>query len=466
MESPSLMLSSALVLVLIGVIFFRDMVHRQRDLLSVRNFFLLGIAFFYGWAGIVYGSSPGGFPYVSRGEGMGLIAIGLPIFMGSFFVGELLGKRVTSLGRAIPPANFPVTSPSLILSIIALMMIAVGVVITLRGGERMTYTDVLILQFSGGFAACAMGLATYYLVSRKYNPLAWSIFGVTFVLASVVTTFNTTGRREWLTIFFAIAWTWYYATLRYRSLVPVAIKLTPVVVATLVIMISYSAIRHDYGTDASYNQRVSQLVDVAKNPLGGMGDAIKVFTPDTPAITSFIFEAYPDSYERTPLNGLAYVFAMPIPRAFWAEKPNALGVAVQDQLDADATLGPGILGHGWSEFAWVGIVYYGLFFGAFVTIIDTTLRRRADHPFFVAVIGAGLANVMALARGDTGLFFVQIIAAWISAFAVLYFVRYTASALIGGFPSVAIPPPIDDESEDAWDDYAEDDEHAPQVQVM
>ncbi len=467
MDSPLLILSSALVFALIGAIFVRDLVYRKRDFMSVRNFFLLGVMFFYAWAGIVYGTSAGGFPYVSRGEGMNLIGVALPLFLGCFFLGELVGKKMTIVGRIIPPANFPVTGPAIVFSVVAAMSIAMGVVVLLRGGERMTYTGVLILQFSGGLAACSMGLATYYLISRKFNPLAWTIFGVTFVLASIITTFNTTGRREWLAIFFAIPWTWYYASLRYRPLMPVAIKLAPVVVATLVIMISYSAIRHDFGTDASYNQRVSQLVDVAKNPLGGIGDAVKVFTPDTPAVTSFIMESYPDSYERTPLNGLFYVLAMPIPRALWPEKPNALGVEVQDQLNADATLGPGILGHGWAELGWLGIVYYGLFFGAFATVIDSLLRRRADRPFFVAVIGAGLANIMALSRGDTGLFFVQILAAWISAFAVLYIVRYSAGALITGFPSIAIPPPIDEElDDDAWDDYAEDEDHAPGVQVL
>ena len=111
MDSPALILSSAAITVLIGWIFLRDLVVRKRDFMSVRNFFLLGVMFFYGWAGIVYGSSPAGFPYVSRGEGMSLVAVALPVFLVSFFLGELVGKKISGVARFIPPARFPVTSP-------------------------------------------------------------------------------------------------------------------------------------------------------------------------------------------------------------------------------------------------------------------------------------------------------------------------------------------------------------------
>lgn len=332
----------------------------------------------------------------------------------------------------------------------------------------MGYGGALALQFRSGMAACAMGLATYYFVARKFSPIAWAAFAGTFVVASVITTFGSVGRRDWLAVFFAVPWAWYYATLRYRPLTPLAIKLAPVGVATLVIMISYSTIRHDFGEDVSYNQRIGQLMDLAKNPLGGLGEAVTVMTPDTASISSFIFEVYPDRYVRKPLNGLFYVLAQPIPRLLWPGKPLALGIDVQDQLDSPANLGPGILGHGWAEAGWFGIVYYGLFFGAFVVIVDAALIRRADMPFFVAVIGAALGNVLALPRGDTPLFFTQIMATWISTMILLYIVRYSAGVLITGFPSIAIAPPIahDLDDDDAWDDYAEDDDPAPAVQVL
>jgi len=229
---------------------------------------------------------------------------------------------------------------------------------------------------------------------------------------------------------------------------PLAIKLAPVGVLTMVVMISYSSIRHEYGKEVSYNQRIGQLVEIAKNPLLGLGEAVRVLTSDTPSITSFILEYYPDPYPQKPLNGLVYVLAQPIPRALWPGKPLALGLEVQDELNNLANLGPGILGHGWAEAGWIGIVYYALFFGAFVVIIDTALARRASNPFFVAVIGAGLANVMALPRGDTPLFFIQILAAWISTGALLYAIRLVIGPVLAGFPSIAIPVPEDEYSPD------------------
>ncbi len=456
MSSPLLITVSALISLLIGSLMVRDLVTRKRDVLSIRNFFLLGVLYFYGVAGIIYGISPANFPHVSRGEGMTLIALSLPVFMGAFFLGEKIGDRLSFLGKVIPPVNVPVSSPALILSIAATMGVGMGVVLALRSGDSIGYTSALILQFRGGMAACAMGLATYYLVSQRYNPIAWTIFVMTFVFATIVTTFHTTGRRDWLAIFFAVPWTWYYATLRYRSLTPIAIKFAPIAAVTLVVMITYSTIRHDYGKEFTFDQRVGQLVEVAKDPLSGMGETVTVLSPDTPAITAFIFENYPDSYETQPLHGLMFMISIPFPRALWPEKPSALGLAVQDQLNDVANLGPGILGHGWSEMGWFGIIYYGVFFGAFVTVIDGLLVRRASNPFFVAIIGAALGNVMALPRGDTPLFLVSIFAAWISTTTVIYFVRYTAGAFITGFPSIAIPPPLEGVPEDEYDEVEED----------
>ena len=65
------------------------------------------------------------------------------------------------------------------------------------------------------------------------------------------------------------------------------------------------------------------------------------------------------------------------------------------------------------------------------------------------------------------LFFVQTLAAWISTIALLYLVRYSASALITGFPSIAILPPIDEDAEEEeWSEYDEEDEYATGVQVL
>lgn len=464
--SAPLIVSSLLVTVLIAVIFLRDLVQRKRDLFSIRNFFLLGVLFFYGIAGMIYGSNPAGFPYVSRGEGMVIIAVALPLFMGCFFLGELLGRKMSGLARFIPPLNLPVTTPALLFSIIATLSFGLFIVAIFRNENSSAgYAAALGLQFRSGMAACAMGLATYYFIAQRFNPLAWAVFGTTFVLATVITTFGGTGRRDWLAVFFSIPWTWYYARLRYHPLLPVAIKLAPIAAVTMVIMISYSAIRHEYGKDVRFEQRIGQLVEIARDPLLGLNETVRVLTSDTPAISSFILEYYPNPYPQKPFNGLFYILAQPIPRAIWPGKPVALGIEVQDQLNNPANLGPGILGHGWAEAGWLGIVYYAIFFGIFVTIIDTAIVQRAHHPFFIAVMGAGLGNVMALPRGDTPLFLIQILAAWISTMVLLYLVRIAAGPLMSGFPSIAIDPPIwNDDQDDP--EMTEDDRNPTGVLTM
>ena len=100
----------------------------------------------------------------------------------------------------------------------------------------------------------------------------------------------------------------------------------------------------------------------------------------------------------------------PIPRAIYPGKPKALGILLQEQFKIAANLGPGIIGHGWAEAGWIGIVYYAVFFGCLVAVADRLTLERLNNPYFIAAAGSNLGNVLGLARGETSMFLDMIVA--------------------------------------------------------
>lgn len=123
----------------------------------------------------------------------------------------------------------------------------------------------------------------------------------------------------------------------------------------------------------------------------------------------YFIENYPDTHEHRPLHGLVFMLTNPIPRAVFPSKPMALGILMQEEVGASANLGPGIIGHGWMEAGWIGVIYYAAFFGFGIAAADKLIRLRSDNPYFISAMGASMGNVIALPRGETALFMVFLV---------------------------------------------------------
>jgi hypothetical protein len=113
-------------------------------------------------------------------------------------------------------------------------------------------------------------------------------------------------------------------------------------------------------------------------------------------------------------------------------------------------LGVGIIGHGWSELSAFGVLYYALFFGLLVGGVDRAIAQRAWNPFFLSVMGSGMGNVVALTRGDTPLFMIQITGGIVFSALILYILK-AAAPVWASFPSLVpagmlapAPPPEED----------------------
>ncbi|TVS07995.1 MAG: hypothetical protein EA423_02680 [Phycisphaerales bacterium] len=428
---PGLLLfSSWFCLILVIAVLARTFIERRQELLSMRTFFLLGFAYFYLTAGILFAA---GFGAAAPSEGQTLLALAQPFFLAVYFLGEKLGGLFTPATKFVPNVAMNPSTPGLLVTIGILVTISVASLIYTRG--EFTAFGLIVFQVRGALAATAVGLATYLLLAKRFNPIAWSIFFGVLILGSAATLAGTSGRRGWLSVLLAIFWGWYYFRLRFHSTGTIAAKAAIPAAIGVFLLLGYSAVRHK-ADESTASSRLQQIAEIVRNPRINTRAMIANLNQDTPYNTVFIMDFYPDYYDKHVFAGAFYALVHPIPRGLWPEKPVGLGIEIEEQMGAQANLAPGIIGHGWAEAQWFGIFYYALFFGVFVRFLDEVVRRYIWNPYVIAVMGCTLGNIFALPRGDTPLFFVNVAFSYLFLFVLLYAIRVTLGPVFAGFQAI------------------------------
>ncbi|MCC5785598.1 MAG: hypothetical protein JJU33_02720 [Phycisphaerales bacterium] len=448
-----LLLSSWLCIFVVLAVIAQAFIRRDKDLLSIRNFFLLGFLYFYPLASILYVHGGGG--DLPR-PGITTLAAGQLLFLAAYFVGEFVGRPFHRLSNYMPSVPINPSSPALLTGIGVLAVLSVGS-LAMAGDTTGAagYLKVAVMEFRSAFGAAAVGLATYYLIGRRFSPLAWAVFLGAFAFASLATLAGTGGRRGWLSVALAVIWIWYYFRLRQQSTAAIALKSAVPVTIGLLFLIAYSAVRHsEDARQTTITSRAQQVREMVTNPRINSDVIISNLRQDSAYNTVFIAEHYPDYYNKDVLEGALFVIVNPFPRALWPGKPMGLGVELQEQMQAQANLAPGIIGHGWAEAQWIGIVYYGVFFGAFCVLLDRAVQRLLWSPFAIAAIGCQLGNIFALARGDTPLFFVHILTGIAGVFILFFVIRLAFGKVFDGF--IPVIPPGAEAIAQTYDDGADD----------
>lgn len=139
------------------------------------------------------------------------------------------------------------------------------------------------------------------------------------------------------------------------------------------------------------------------------GDSVEV------SLVSINHFGVEDPYE--PFFSLYFVAVNPIPRAFWEGKPEGLGERLpvlsgyRRRVHGYSNWGPGIVGHGFHEGGLHILLIYGLMTGLVFRYADELLRRQSDNPILLGVFAAASGQIVALSRGEFGLFIVLIIGA-------------------------------------------------------
>ncbi len=436
MSSFFLAITAAAVIVASLSIFCYDVVTRRWDAISWRNLFLIGFLHFYGF----------GCWWVSRGfvakgvpiQGFGLVylAAGTGLFFVVFLVFTWWGREWGWTSRLIPRIELPITGPGVVGSVLVLLAIAaVGATVI-----QFTYAGALVAFLRGQLAATAVGLATYFFIARRFNPVAWTLFLGTLLMAVLIGVVGSSGRRMMLGSLLAVPWMWYFTVWRYRSARANFTRLGAGFVLVLLAAVVYTPLRMkdtgSSGIGATIGHRFNQLIEIIQDPFGLVDQKIidsLVYT-DAPPNTVFIMENYPENYPYIPGAGLLWMVSNPVPRSVWPGKPEALGLTIKLQMHAASNLGPGIVGHGWAEGGFLGIVGYAVAFGVLAGAIDRALAQRSWNPYFVAVMGSNLGNIFGLARGDTPLFLLEFLSGVVVSMTILYVVKWTYGPVAAAFP--------------------------------
>jgi hypothetical protein len=430
----------ALVIVTFLAMFAWDIVTRRWDALSWRNLFLLGFAHFFGlgcWF-MGRGYSAPGVPV--RGEGFMSLALGTALFMALFLVTCWIFFPRRWITKPLPKVELPITGPALIGAVVLLLTISfLGATIV-----QMSYSGALVAFLRGQIAATAVGLATYYFIARRFNPLAWSLFVGTVLMAVLIGIVGSSGRRSLLGCLLAIPWMWYFTVWRYRGASANFVRVGVGVLLGFLAVLVYTPLRFENvgkgGLGATLETRALQIVDLVQHPLEAVNSQVVegLIYSDAAPNSAFIIENYPDPFGYKPFAGAVWMVANPIPRALWGGKPEALGIILQQQMHAPSNLGPGIIGHGWAEGGFLGIALYAVFFGAMAAAIDRALAERAWNPYFVAAIGSNLGNVFGLARGDTPLFLLEFLSGVIVSFLLLTIFKWAFGPIVSAFEPLIV----------------------------
>ncbi|CAN5803154.1 hypothetical protein BH11PLA1_BH11PLA1_13850 [soil metagenome] len=408
---------------------------RKWDLVNFNTIFLVGFMQFYSIAIIFfsvadtakyfenYTPPPGVWDMMS-----GLMLMFIPLYL----VGYRAAAKWEWPQRLLPKFDAPV-SYSGVLLVIGVM--ASGVLVTTGLGFA-SYGEFFAIMVRPAMASFAVGLAVVLVIKQPGNILFWGMFAVLFVMALLVGMTFQSGRRDALGAFLAALWVAYWGWLRYR---PVSRQLGLVSVLSfvaLVFLFTYTNIRGLSAPEgAGLEMRAGQLQDIASGKINPFAseNVVAVLYQDACIYTCYAVEEYPRTHPLIPFQGLGFFVTNPLPRIFWEDKPVAMGIQMQKHLNAGGNLGIGIIGHGWIELEYLGVVMYALFFGMLYRVMDEALKRRAGNPYFIAAMGTGLGHMLALPRGEVSLFLLM----WCYGFGTLVVMMFFIKLMLGSFMGAA-----------------------------
>lgn len=427
----------------IGLILMRDLFTRKGDVLCWRNLFLVGYIHFVCLSGFFVAYADVG--ALRRGaitdSSVTLYTVSIVAFLAIFLGACAWARSKPWMARVFPKVELPVTSPSLLIAIGLLLLIAGTIVILVPTG----IVGIILAQLRTGMPSAAVALATYFLLAQRFNPLSWVVFFFALGFGFIISVTGGIGRRDALAVLIAVPWAWYFAALRYHSAGSILVKVGALAAAGAFMIALFTTVRFE-GVDRTKGlgavqyvtaaERAQQLTEVLTNPSVSFKVIESLLYTDTAGNSMYIMENYPENHDYIPGWTPYWIIVNPIPRVFWPDKPEALGLILSRQMNVDANLGPGIVGQSYAEGGLIAVVIYAVFFGLIYGAADRGLRDRASNPFFVAMMVGGGGNILAMPRGDVALFLLIIITSVVGTWIVFGMTRVLTYGWAGAFPVI------------------------------
>lgn len=437
-----------------------DVIRQRVELLSVRNFFLLGFILFQNVAAVIplvrnyYPRYP-----VERPATTSLkYAILVSVFLGLFILLHRSGPFVKKLARHMP-RNASVAPVS---KVLALAGICVVLGTVMRFGVQIPLIGILANFTAMALAGAAAGLAGWVWGPRLMNPAVATI-SVAIILASLaIVITGTYSRRGLVSVCACVGWGMYFSHFKYVSKTRYLPYLTMVTAVGVIFIALFTSVRGTAHRKDFNPIEYAQLILTEGNLMLGMLDLAG--GQETGHVSMWLMERYPDHNEYEDLLGLAYTFMVPIPRGWWVDKPVPISLRIpyiaglRRVERGQLTIGPGIIGTAWVDGGWWPIFLYAAFFALTLGLLDEWCRLNPYDITVVLPVGAAVGQVLAIPRGEVGLFafmyFYSVISSWLVLWLAAKFMRLRGEAapIAHAQPARAHDAQLLENEEEMWPD--------------
>ncbi len=426
----------AIILAVSALILMQRMFVQARrgvvDVFSNRNFFLLGYLIFVFNSGVF----TLGFDFYPEARlrcqnpavtGAIYTLIGLTMLVifwwtyRSGFIADRLAARVNT--------KFTVQGPIPML-VLAGMFLLLSVFFKFALGQ-VQFVGVLTQTLAIGMAAAATALAAWAWAPRPFNPMVATLAASVIFIAMGLALYKAFGRRDVLSVMLAALCGAHYGHWRNIGFKRSLYQILPVGAAALVALASFTGARAmTEGAHLGFAESFKRVTQ------GDVGDGLmQLGAQDTAACSLWLIETRPDPYPYDALHSFRYFLAHPIPRVFWENKPNALGLTMVDQggIKQKArgfNFGPGICGHVMNDNPWLSLIPYAMGLAIMLRLMDRLIARASMNPFVVVPMIVSVGEILALARGELGLFLVRTVACSLGAWIAMAVCTTVARAII------------------------------------
>jgi hypothetical protein len=408
---PSLVLFGWIFIVVMLAAVIIPWARRKSDLLTVWNLFLIGSANFVGFDAVAsgYGYYQWGFftDWHIRQFIFGAIFVYTFLFIG-YYVPKFPRRWAGKTFLRWPAAE----GGSLVLMLLVCAFFSAWGFLSpqIQGVAQLGY------QLGAPAAVLAATFVTVNWLRRPYNGPLVVTFGLVFLIALLQSVFGTTGRRSLLSVLMVLPISLYWMHLRNMRLRFTAVPLVILTVTVYVGLSAHTAIRHRHNASPSYQSAFAdalETIQLLPAQIFNVRTPMELLPSGSVDASMICIDIFPRDIPCEPFHTIKFIAANPIPRAFWPEKPEALGAWLSRTCTVWINMGQvnismGIVGHMFYEGGYYMMVFYGLLIGLCMRFADELLVRQPDNPFLLGTLAAASGNIIGLARGDLALFLLLI----------------------------------------------------------
>lgn len=448
-----------LLAVIVLIVMMRDHLRGQVELLSIRNFALLGFIVFQLTSGaiVLYRDYDPKYPlYDPAGTGL-VFAIQSTLFLIILFIFYRWGLGVRKIAWALPTTRVVPSEAFMLLCAVTLT----GLALALRVFVAVPLVASLADYLGTAFAAIACGLAGWTWAKRFLNPAAAVYAMMIFMGSSAAVVIGSFGRRGLVAVGAGLLWGMYYSRWRYSDPRRVIAQIAVAGAVPLLALALYTSARSSSEHDRNAIQHVQAMVTQGDLKTGFM---LLLDGQGTAGVSMWLMEHCPTDFPYRWMHTPLYTVYFPIPRSIWAGKPDPLSGRIAEMANRSGvnrkvlTIGPGIIGHAAAEGGWIALIVYAMLAGLCLRLYDEIVRKCPTSPFVVLPIGASLGQVVGLARGETAAFaFTYAFASFGSYLSLLFVAKIVERTGLAGTADSGM---IEDEHAEEWSEHEPHEEPA------